>query len=158
MKRFSVGITIFASVFIITSLAQIIKLLDVDNYAWLFQALPEKIFLFRYLVSWSLRMLGLACGIGIIFRKNLFRKIALILCSFTVVTIYWKHPFLEVSKHAAKIIDEVYAISGVSGLLEPSLIKLVVIASFIGLNVIDFGFALCILYYFTRADIKAQFE
>ena len=153
------GITVFGVIIVVTSLLQLNTLVRWAYYQWLFNLLPEDVLRLRYFISITLRVLGLASGIGILLHKDLFRKIAIGISVFTVATIYWKHPLYMVSKHARVVIGWLSRSNCCSaGLSQPPLIKIIEWSSLISLCAVDIGFALWLVYYFTRPRIKAYFK
>ena len=88
------GVTIFAFLLIVSSLIHIHKLIvDRDMYVYFYSYWPTWLIMLRYSFSWFQRILGLAAGIGILSLKEIGRRIALFIGCFTILTIYWKHPY-----------------------------------------------------------------
>ena len=153
------GITIFGSILIITSLLQLSTLSHLEYYQWLFSVLPEGTLRLRYFISVALRVLGFASGIGILLRKDLFRKIAIGLSVFTTATIYWKHPMYGISKLARVVVEMLSRFNyRYTDLNQPFLIEVIEWGSLIALYAIDLGFAIWLIYYFTRPKIVAHFK
>lgn len=158
-SKYPLGITVFGVIIVVTSLLQLNSLTSWLYYQWLFNALPEDMLRVRYFISIALRTLGFVSGIGILLHKDLFRKIAIGISVFTVATIYWKHPLYGVSKHARVVIDWISRSNCCyAGLSQPPLIKIIEWSSLISLCAVDVGFALWLIYYFTRPRIKAYFK
>lgn len=157
----SKGVTIFGILIIVTSLLQMRTLLNFSytNYVYTFSTfLPEEIILMRYFASWSLRIVGLVSGIGILFLNNKCRKMALYLFFFTICTIYWKYPYF-VFVNQAPYLDQ---------MLLPRLrlhlgygfptFSSVVGGSVVCARIMDILFAGIFIYYFTRPKVKKQFN
>lgn len=157
----SIGVTIFAIILISDSLLQMIELLYFQHYKNTFQFLSDEIILFRYFVSWTLRITGLISGIGILFLKNTFRKFGLSLFIFTIITIYWKYPSLAF-KNDAVYLDQFLkdygcypiVIKGYGTLTFSSLAN----GTAIFARVLGVLYAALFIYYFTRPKVKRQFK
>lgn len=160
-KKIPFGIKLFGVLLILSSLIQMPGFIDYGRYrhGW-FRQLPEGLILLRFLVSWLIRLAGLACGIGILKRKEFFRKAALGLFFFTIITINLKHPyfvFANIFKDATKSISDnpaiSYSVKTRSIELLTSLMPITAVIMYVG----DILFALCIIYYFTRPKVKQYF-
>ena len=83
-----IGFVVFLTVW---ELAQDILRYDVYQamFAWLS---PQETF-FRYTFSIFSRELYILAGILVLLRKDVGRRILIFLSLFTVVTVYWKHPY-----------------------------------------------------------------
>lgn len=152
------GIKVFGILIIATSLFQLRHLLNFNYYTWLFNPIPENFILIRYFFSVLARIIGLIAGAGILFHKDLFRKIALLLFAVIPCITYWKHPFFAVYKHSQATANVVFKSFCVSCLLTPAMIKSIAIASMLILYITDIGFSVCLIYYFTRPKIKQWFS
>lgn len=151
------GVTIFGAILIISSLGHMVTLLDFNHYVYLFQPLPGKIILLRYFISWALRIIGLISGIGILYLKNTFRKLALYLFLVTIVTVSWKHPYVGFQRHAAYL-DQIFSYQmQLKGVVLPSFSSIAGIAT-MGARILDVLFAGIFIYYFTRLKVKGQFN
>ena len=76
-------------------------LYSISHFSWynsLFPHLPAWLVVARYGFSKSLKIAFVITGIGIITRQEFFRKAVIAISSFTIVTMYWKHP-LETFRH-----------------------------------------------------------
>jgi SAM-dependent methyltransferase len=148
----SLGVTIFGVIFIVSSLWAMVTLLDFNHYAYFFKYLPEKIIWLRYFGSWVLRILILISGIGILCLSDNFRKLAICLFIFTIVTVYWKHPLAGFQNHTAYL-DNLFKSHGLY-----SSFSSIANISAICARIIDVLFAIIPIYYFTRKDVKEQFR
>ena len=66
------------------------------NYEWywnIFQYLPPQMILYRYIISFSARILQVIFALGVICRKEFFRKATFFLMTGTMFILYWKHPW-----------------------------------------------------------------
>lgn len=126
----------------------------------MFQYLPDRIIIVRYFVSIGLRIVGLIAGIGILFRKNLFRRLALALSFFTILTIYWKHPINCFRIIFDRIGQQILATSAIAdqALTVIKLLQSVMWVTLVIVYIIDLGFSICLIYYFTRPKVKEQFR
>jgi len=149
------GINIFGILLIFSSLFQMTGL-GFARYKYLFDYMSAEIVLFRYFISWMLRILGIASAIGILRRKDIFRKIALGIFIFTILTVYWKHPHIGFERHT-QYLDQMAIETGISELRTRSFSSLTSYAV-IGARFLDALFAACFIYYFTRPKVKAQFK
>ncbi|MBF0384539.1 MAG: hypothetical protein HQL27_01580 [Candidatus Omnitrophica bacterium] len=92
-KENSPGINLFAFLLILASYNKLIGFLNFSYYRFMFQGLSEDMQLARYIFSVTLRIVGIIVGIGLLYRKELFRKVFLVLCLATVISLPFKHPF-----------------------------------------------------------------
>lgn len=155
----------FGLYFFLDALFQIsVKLLKPDYYAWysaIFQGMPERMIFLRYSVSVFFRIFELVVGAGLIFRKEIFRKAVLLMSCFSVLIVYWKHPFAAVLNHAQMVIinlSESAAASAGAGLDFSVPPKLIAWVALIFLYIFDIGIAALTVYYFTRPYIKEKFK
>ncbi|MBU0469005.1 MAG: hypothetical protein KKF78_00935 [Candidatus Omnitrophica bacterium] len=103
----STGVTWFGVLLTVGALFKIFLLFNYDYYRFLFQPLSDKAIFIRYVMSIAHIFLGLICGIGILILRDVFRKIAILLCFVTVLTVYWKHP-VYVFRNVAVYIEHQY--------------------------------------------------
>jgi hypothetical protein len=88
-----------------------------------------------------------------LFRKDLFRRLMIGIASFTILTIYWKHP-LTCYEYIFKRMAE-------TGLMQPSLLRLSNTFSWtmmISCYITDMFIAIGLIYFFTRPIVKNQFN
>ena len=160
------GIYIFAFLLIGSSLIHMLTLLASKNwYFTLYSYMDEALIQFRYSFSWFQRVIGLSIGIGLLFHKNLFRRLVILLSWFSIATIYWKHPIRAFKTHAA-ILDSsalhqrlmsVPEAMGTPGFTMPSFSDLAVVSSMFH-AILDIAFFAVIIYYFTRPEIIEVFK
>ncbi|MBI4341225.1 MAG: hypothetical protein HY598_02965 [Candidatus Omnitrophica bacterium] len=147
------GVTVLGVGFIATSLLQLTALLDLRHYRYLFQNWPGEFLLLRFAASWVMRILGIAAGLGLLAQDERARKAVLGLSWFTILTVYWKHPYDGFLRHVRYVNDML------DGLLEQLRISLPSLAlwSCITTMVFEVACASVVLYYLTRPRIKAHF-
>jgi len=151
-KKRSKGIIIFSILIFLRSLWDLNIYTSFSHYCFLFQPLPEKIILARYVFSIFLRMALLISGIGILFLKDIFRKTILFISFFTVATIYWKHPVSCFRNIVTSLAAQGEFTSDVT--LTPNTLIWILLA----INyIIDIGLSLSLIYYFTRPKVKELF-
>jgi len=160
-KKFSIGVTLFGLYFIADSSFQlVIKLFSPSYYSWyssIFQPLPEKVIYLRYIFSIIFRIIELACGLGIFYRKEAFRRLAIFISWFTIAVVYWKHPFNALVRHEQIVVDNIYPVAG-SRLSSLAYTEFITWVSLGILYAIDIGIAALAIYYFTRPRIKEEFK
>lgn len=152
-KKMSKGIIIFSILICLLSLWDFKTNISFSRYYHLLQPLSEKLILLRYVFSLSLRIVLFISGIGVLFLKDIFRKIILFISFFTIATIYWKHPMICFRN----VVDSLSA----QGAFTPDvpLTPNALIWILFAINyAIDIGFSLCLIYYFTRPRVKEQFK
>ena len=160
-KKFAIGVTLFGVYFIIDAFSELYsKLFSPGYYSWyslIFQPLPEKVIYLRYILSIIFRMIELAVGLGIILRKDTFRKLAVFMSWFIIAIVYWKHPFSALTKHVKIVVDNIYSGAGYQ-LSAPLNIESISWVSLGFIYAIDIGIASLAIYYFTRPHIKEEFK
>ena len=168
----STGVTWFGILLVVGALFKIFLLFNYDYYRFLFQPLSDKAIFIRYVLSMIHISLGLICGIGILMLRDVFRKLALLLCFLTVVTMYWKHPsyvFRNVAVYVehqyngesfgeeVEMSEEGYPLfkkgSGIYELENESL-PLISMSIYC---IYDIVFCLAFIYFFSNKKIKEQF-
>ena len=161
-KKFPIGIMLFSIYFIVDSLIQLYVKLIMPNYyfwySWLFQPLPEHIIFLRYLLSIIFRIFELILGIGLLSRSETFRKLALFIGWFTIIIVYWKHPFDVLVKHMHIVIKTICQVSGFNESTLLPFVRLMAWISFGCLYALDIGVSVLTIYYFTRPYIREQFK
>ena len=126
-----------------------------DWYFSLYSYMPDWLSMTRYSFSWLQRILALTAAIGILYHKEIYRKLLLTLCTFTALTVYWKHPY-EAFAANNRLLDAKlgYLLTPVRGVTFESLTTVSIIFHSI-LNI-----ALCgaVIYYLTRPSVKKLFK
>lgn len=127
--------------------------LDFSAYYARFSPSPQKLIFARYLLSIALRVVFLVSAIGILFRKDIFRKIIIFASFFTIATVYWKHPVI--------IYKRILMWKIVQGTIPASMIPKIDMLAWISALIcylIDIIVAFVLIYLFTRSKIKTQFK
>ena len=154
------GLVVFGVGLIVTSLSQMAALVEADRYWYLFQNLPPAAITGRYLVSWVARGIGLAAGIGIVQRREVFRKMAIALGWATIATVSWKHPYEGFARHLSDLellVPEfrmrLSEALGQLGIERSTMTWMVVCTA----RAQEIALALLLIWYFTRSHVRAQF-
>ena len=154
-----IGIDIFGVILIINSLMTMVVLATQSHWYIddLYAHWPQWAAVVRYTFSWFQRLLGLTAGVGILLRRDLFRKLALVIACFTISTVYWKHPYVAYYFHTQKItaiINQAYLQAG----LPPISANDIVMPALILNCLLDIGFSLWLIAYFTKPGVVLQFQ
>jgi hypothetical protein len=155
-KKIPLAITLFGLGVVVTSLVNIVCLIDYNYYRYVFSFLPNQLIIARYLFSWFLLVLGFLSGLGILRLDNKFRKVTIGIFTFTALTVYWKYPYYAVKNHAAYL-DQVFKNARVLPPYAPGFCSLAATTTVV-LCAIDIIFSLCFIYYFTRQRVKNLFR
>lgn len=124
-----------------------------SSYYSKFRPAPQDLIFIRYLFSIALRLALFISGIGILFRKNIFRKITIGISFFTIATVYWKHPVICFKRVLLWRITQ--------GVLSADIIPRIDRLSWVCVaicSVIDISICLCLIVYLTRPEVKKQFK
>ena len=152
------GVVIFGTVLIFSSLVHMHKLFfDYDWYIASYGYWPTGLMVLRYCFSWGQRILGLMAGIGILRLKDIGRKIAIVVGWFTILTIYWKHPYAGFKNHTAYLDQHLGFILKEWGYPQLSFSQFT-LAAVITACLWDILFFGSMIYYLTRPTVKAQFR
>jgi hypothetical protein len=68
-------------------------ILDFNHYLFMFQDLPPQLIVLRYWGSIGLRLLTLVAAFGMVMGKEGARRLMIYISVYTIVTIYFKHPY-----------------------------------------------------------------
>lgn len=153
-KKTAVWINLWAMALIASSFYGMIVLLGsgYNYYRYLHPEYSPAIIAIRYFVSWAVRIVGLISGIGILYRKEFFRKTAIAGSLFTILTIHLKHSAKGFVRLTHSLDDHFnIPLEGVTfiSLMWPA----IVIA-----RMIDVIFAGYLIYFFTRREVKKYFR
>ena len=151
------GIKILGGLFIISSLIQMHALLNFEWYKEVYRYLPGSLMIMRYSFSWIQRILGISAGIGLLYLNELSRKILLCISVFSILTLYWKHPFIAFQYHTEYLDRELGFLFSHTGLPHISFSSLV-LPSLIVQDLSDILFNGVVIYYLTRPKVKAMFK
>lgn len=150
-----VGILLFAG-----SMMKLGTVIDLSYYRILHSPLSEGTILFRYVGSVGLRILGIIAGIGIVYRKDLCRRLAIGLAVFTIAAIHWKHPLHAFKNVMASQHGQLEALAKLFGKPAPTLEAMQSIAWIPRLAVCatDIAISAFLIVFLTRREISKQFE
>ncbi|MFH1692597.1 MAG: hypothetical protein ABIC68_08580 [Candidatus Omnitrophota bacterium] len=152
------GVGVISFLLIASSVIHMNTLIFSRDWYWHnFSYLSPSLLLVRYLFSWAQRILGLVVAIGILRLKNSFRWLAIAMGCFTVLTLYWKHPYQAFLIHAQYLDQQLGFIFAQLGHPEISFAKLTVPALIMHcvLDIIFWGSS---IYYLTRPSVKKHFS
>jgi hypothetical protein len=110
----------------------------------------------RYYFSWLQRIVGFLVGIGLLAQKEAARKVGIAIGCFTILTIYWKHPYPAFKLHTQyldKHFGYILAPFG-AGVTFSSVTLPAVIFHCLG-DIIFWGI---FIHLFTRPSVKSQFK
>ena len=157
MPQRSKGTTVFGLLLILSSFIQMHKLIvDVQWYAEVYSYLPAGLIATRYYFSWLQRVIGILVGVGLLSQQEIARKTGIALGWFTILTIYWKHPYPAFKLHTQYLnqrFGSILAQSG-TGMTFPDFTLLAMIVQYLG----DIIFWSSFIYFFTRPSVKSQFN
>lgn len=161
LPRRPLGLVVFGVGLIVTSLLQITALVDAGHYWDLFQGLPPAAITGRYVASWVARGIGFAAGVGILQRREVFRKIAIALGWVTIATVQWKHPYDGFARHISDLelrVPQFGALLregfGQLGIERSTMTWIIVLIA----RAQEVLLALLLIWYFTRPHVKTQFR
>jgi len=138
-------VAIMAVLLISASIHKLIGLSDYEYYQFMFQQVSPQLLPFRYIVSLSLRGLGIMIGFGLLFGRELARKMAIILSFLTIILLPWKHPYAVFQNVAERT----------AGYFEAPADPL---PGFIFYTTLDLVFCLLMIFFLTRPKIKEFFR
>ncbi len=141
---------------IMISLIQLGGLLaNYEQYRSYFQFLAERLLTLRYLIS----LLGrIATSImGILYRNDFLRRLAIMNSWLIILILYWKHPYPVIYAHVQAISRNFEPL--MRGLhATDSFIPTVTLGVLIVIYLSDLLFNGWVIYYLTRPRVKAQFQ
>ncbi len=152
-KTMLAGAKFFGLLYVIGSLLHMGKL--VDDAEWYFATyayLPAWLTTARYGFSWFQRVAGLLAGILTLLRLELGRKLFIWIGLFTITTVYWKHPYVAVLRHAGTMKTQYPAVFADIPL------DSIALSATVGLMLSDVIFQGIVIYYFTRPYVKEAFR
>jgi hypothetical protein len=155
-----VGITIIGIFLIVSSLWQMLGLVNASYYWYLFRPFPGKIIMLRYVFSWLLRITGFVCGAGLLRLNENSRRLTVYLSVFAIVAVPWKHPVFGFERHAAYL-DRLLKNPGhapliVLGVAVPSFYSLAKVSA-LCMQAWEVLCAAAFIYYLTRPEVKKLF-
>ncbi len=93
-NKLSICVSVFGILIVLHALHQLINFSHYEKYLFLFKHLPENMILLRYSFSMFIRLLSLVSGMGILLRKEFFRKAMVFICFFQFSPSTGSIPFL----------------------------------------------------------------
>ena len=156
----SKGVTIFGMLLILSSLMHIHKLVvDLEWYVDSYSYMPPWLIVLRYGFSWFQRALGILVGIGLLAQKDIARKLGILIGMFTILTIYWKHPYPAFKLHAQYLDQHFGYFFSRLGFPEISFSSSSVVVLALIMHILGDVLFWCIfIYFFTRSSVKSQFK
>lgn len=151
-NRLSILISIFAILIFARALDEFLNLSHYDRYVFLFQHLPRNLILLRYVSSLSIRALFIIAGFGVLFRREVFRKVLLFGCFFSIVTVYWKHP-VSVFENVVNDMNKQGLLFSIFKNNPELLVKTLLAWNYVETIVVS----IFLIYLFTRPEVKQQF-
>lgn len=157
LNRRSLGINIFGIAIIVGgSLWFLLPYARFPYYQSVFNYLPGSVILARYALSLSRRCLEIVLGLGLLRRKNIFRKISLGFFTIMLLATCWVHPYRLVAM-------KVESNRKIASILSQDPDKRITVQGFINIVyavivIPHMGFAAIFLYYFTRPKVREQFH
>jgi len=145
-----IGIIIFGGLLIVTSIYELCHIPAYSDYKIINKEFPDKIIIIRFFVSYLLRMIGLACGVGVICLNEHFRKILIGLSYFSIFTIYLRHTYNGFLMYVTPL----YYQNHVTDFSLQAFTWMAVMISW-GIEV---SFCLAVIYYFTRPGVVKCFR
>ncbi len=161
MTKRCVWVDILAWGLIISSLIHIHSIAFQQGYDWYHHyyfdsgMMPLWLVNTRYCFSWFQRIMGLTAAVGLLRRKPWGRWIAIGIGVFTIVTIYWKHPYAAFHEHT-QYLDEHFSYLLPRG----STVSFVDMtwAALIGHCILDIMFDSWMIFLLTRPNVKNEFS
>jgi hypothetical protein len=147
-RKRPLGVIIFGLILIVTSLDLLRHMPAYSFYANVNHEWPESIIKMRFVGSYVFRLIGLACGVGVLCLSNSFRKLLLGLSWYSVATLPLRHTY---QAHLF-FCEPIYHQYGSTFSLQTFTWITVIIRWFI-----DGIFSLSVIYYFTRPAVKKSF-
>jgi hypothetical protein len=152
------GVTLFGLLLIFSSFIYMHKyIFDQWSYISVFNDWPAWLIVLRYSFSWLMRIAGTLAGVGILVQKDIARKLAIAIGWFSMLTIYWKHPYHAFKLHAQNLDRQLGHFFADAGLPHVSFASLTLV-SLVTLYICDIIFWSVLIYFFTRPSVKKQFQ
>jgi len=152
------GITIIGILLIAGSIYKLMGLLDYGYYQWMFQHYSEGAIRFRYIISFSLRIIGLITGIGLLCLQDNFRKTAIVLAVLNLCVLYWKYPIRVFQNIALEHEQQILPLSHQNQQVQDLIYPFFPWISMIFYFSIDILFYLGMIFFLTRPTVIAQFK
>lgn len=148
------GVESVGFLIIFISFYKIMLGLNFNLFSLLFQPLPDKIIIIHYFISLTTLILLLISGAGILFFKNIFRKIILFIASYILLSYLIEGP-LFYFRNISKLIEQTaIEITTKTPNIPASIFSSISWVIMILFVVIDFAFAIWLVYFFTRHKVE----
>ena len=147
-RKRPLGVFIFGGILIVTSLQLLYYMPGYDLYRQVNHEWPENIIKIRFVGSYIFRLIGLACGIGILSLNNSFRKLLLGLSYYSIFTLPLRHTYSAMLFFS----EPIYHHYGSTFSLETFTWITIIIRW-----IIDGAFSLAVICYFTRPRVVGFF-
>ena len=166
MAKRSKGVLIFGILLVLGCLYSLLASMgSYSDYEFLFQPLSENVIRIRFFISLAMLVAGIIAGVGILLLNDLLRKVAIFTAFYTIATYVIETP-LFILKNLPKFFD-IKILEVKQGLVEAGteipqnfdsiMHNTMWVSTVIGF-LVDFGFAVLLIYFFTRSTVKEQFE
>lgn len=142
------GVIIFGLILIVSSLDLLRHLPTYDLYRQINHEWPENVIKVRFVGSYIFRLLGLACGVGVLCLSDVFRKILVVFSCYAIVTLPLRHTY-----QAQLFFSEPLYYQKVTTMSLETFVWLAVIVRWF----IDVFFSLMIILYFRNPSVIAHF-
>ena len=154
----STGISVFSSLLIVWSMYNLMGMSNVENWNFLNQPLSEAAIRINFFISVFFMTLALMSGVGILFLQESFRKIVLAIALYIFYVCLIEGPLLVYRNLPAYIVQQASLVAAEAP--DISLAGLRAASWFIIIfgYVLDFGFAVSLIYFFTNPKVKKQFN
>ena len=149
LRKRPFGVMIFGAILIFSSIFELYHIPSYSDYKFINKEFPSNIIVFRFIVSYILRVFGLVSGIGVVLLSNNFRKILLGLSFFSISTIYLRHTY----KGFLLYVEPLYYQNHVTDFSLQTFTWMAVLVSW----TIEVGFSSAVIYYFTRPGVVKTF-
>jgi hypothetical protein len=153
-------VVLIGLLYIIGPLIHLNKL--VFDKAWYFDTysyMPKWLMLTRYSFSFFQRIVALITAAGLLRFKEIYRKILIGICIFTMSTVYWKHPYPAFLAHT-KGLDIKYG-AYLNSLTRNNVkitFEMLTVPSIIVHCLLNIAFCGVVIYFLTRPGIKKLFS
>lgn len=157
-RKRPLGLTVFAWLLMIGSVCNMsVYIFEYEWYRGLFNDMPEWLINVRYCCSWALRIVSIGAAIGLLYGKEICRKIVLSIVIFTIATLYWRHPYQAYLNHCVILDREFGGIFTSQNLSQFSFVKLCT-ASLVAEYALDIIFCGSLFFYLTCPAVKQYFQ
>ena len=160
-KKRPLSVTLFAIGLIILSLVPIKILFTpgyLEYYMLLFRPLPRETILLRYLVTRIHWIIPICLGLGLLARKEFFRKATLLFAVFTLLASYWETPLLTIDNNIQIMLAVMRVMPASYGIDMLPAAKAAAVTSFIAVHAARVVFSVWILRALTRPPVKEWFK